>query len=294
MAAIPLLAGACDTGMQQQAKPRDAGAQRIIALAPHLVELTFAAGAGDRLVGVVEFSDRPAAARSIPRIGDAFRVDLEAVAGARPDLILGWPSGNSPELLERLRGMGFRVVDLEPRSLDDIGAHMRAIGELASTGPRARAAADTYAQALAELRRQHRGDAAIRVFFQVSAEPLVTVSSGHFIAAAMEICGGRNVFGVLGALAPVVDRESVIAAAPEAIIASDYTRGPGSAVGGSPLDQWQAWRSLPAVRTGNLFVIDPDLVSVPGPRFLDGVRAICSSLDQARLQLKTALASDSA
>ena len=90
-------------------------AERIVALSPHLTELAFAAGAGPKLVGVVEFSDHPAEARALPRIGDAFRLDLEALAAASPDLVLGWPSGNSPAALDRLRRLGYRVVELEPR-----------------------------------------------------------------------------------------------------------------------------------------------------------------------------------
>ncbi len=111
-------------------------AQRIVALSPHLTELAFAAGAGPQLVGVVEFSNYPVAARALPRVGDAFRLDLEALAGLAPDLILGWPSGNSPVALDRLRRLGYRVMDLEPRRLSDVGDQIEAIGRLPAPKPR--------------------------------------------------------------------------------------------------------------------------------------------------------------
>ena len=93
-----------------------APAARIVTLSPHLTELAFAAGAGSKLVGVVEFSNHPTEARSLPRVGDAFRLDLEALAAARPDLILGWPSGNPTAVLDRLRRLGYRVVEWSPGS----------------------------------------------------------------------------------------------------------------------------------------------------------------------------------
>jgi iron complex transport system substrate-binding protein len=71
-----------------------APAQRIVTLAPHLAELAYAAGAGDRLVGTVHWTDYPPAAAALPRIGDAFRLDLEALAVLSPDLILAWRGGN--------------------------------------------------------------------------------------------------------------------------------------------------------------------------------------------------------
>ena len=67
--------------------------RRIITLAPHLTELVYAAGAGDRLVGVVEYSDFPPQAENLPRVGDSFRLDHERVASLAPDLVLVWRSG---------------------------------------------------------------------------------------------------------------------------------------------------------------------------------------------------------
>ena len=141
--ALLLLLAACTPDPSASAttdRAADQSAARIVALSPHLTELAFAAGAGAKLVGVVEFSNHPVAAQALPRVGDAFRLDLEALAAARPDLILGWPSGNSPRTLDRLRRLGYRVVDFEPRTLDDLGVQIEAIGALAGTEAAARPA----------------------------------------------------------------------------------------------------------------------------------------------------------
>jgi iron complex transport system substrate-binding protein len=252
-------------------------ARRIVTLAPHLAELAWAAGAGDRLVGTVAWSDRPDAVRRLPRVGDAFRVDYEAIVALRPDLVLGWPSGNSAAALDRLRGLGLRVEALEPGTLDDVGRQIAAIGRLAGTEPTAAVAAAGWAAGLGALRERYRGAPPLRVFYQVSAQPLVTVTGTHFIGQAIALCGGRNVFADLPGLAPVVGREAVVAARPDVIVISALADGAAGDEAG-----WRRFDGVPAVARGNLPVVDPALMSVPGPRLLDGIAALCAALDAAR------------
>jgi iron complex transport system substrate-binding protein len=254
-------------------------AQRIVALSPHLVELAFAAGAGPLLVGAVDFSDEPAAARALPRVGDAFRLDLEALAATRPDLVLGWPSGNSPAVLDRLRRLGYRVVELEPRRLRDIGDQIEAIGRLAGTEITARSAAGAWHRGLTALATQYREARPGRVFFQIAPQPLITVNREHFIGQAIELCGGENIFAEVSGLTPVVSVEAVVTEAPDVIVAADYTRGPGTPASGTPLDLWRPWKQLPAVASGRLHLVDPDLMNVPGPRLLTGITKLCAALN---------------
>lgn len=275
-----LLLTACDRPLAPAAAT-DQPATRIVALSPHLAELAFAAGAGPLLVGTVEFSNEPAGARTVPRVGDAFRVDLEAVAATRPDLILGWPSGNSPAVLDRLRRLGYRVIELEPRRLDDVGEHIEEIGRLAGTDAVARDAAGAWRQGLAALRSQYRDARPGRVFYQIAPQPLMTVNAEHFIGQAIELCGGQNIHAAVPGLTPIVSMEAVVAAAPDVIVASDYTRGPGSPASGSPLDRWRSWTQLPAVANRRMHLVDPDLMSVPGPRLLAGIRQLCAALNDS-------------
>ncbi|MEZ5564817.1 MAG: cobalamin-binding protein [Gammaproteobacteria bacterium] len=258
---------------------RELPARRIVALSPHLTELAYAAGAGQWLVAVVAFSNEPPAARALPRVGDAFRLDLEALATVRPDLILGWPSGNSPAALDRLRRLGYRVVELEPRQLADIGDQIELIGRLAGTEPAAATAARHWREGLAALRARYSGAKPGRVFYQIAARPLITVNRDHFIGQAIRLCGGVNVYADVPGMAPVVSIESVIAAAPDIIVASDYTPGPGRSATDSPVDMWRSWANLPAVANHRLIVVDPGLLAVPGPRMLEGIRQLCVALN---------------
>lgn len=249
-------------------------ARRIVTLAPHLAELVHAAGAGDRLVGTVEWSDYPPAVERLPRVGDAFRVDLEALAALDPDLVLAWRGGNPDHLIEQLEGFGYRVVALAPRRLDDIGEQLLTIGELAATKAAAEASAVRYREGLEALRRAQAGKSELRVFYQVSWRPLYTVGGQQLISQIIELCGGRNIFANLGELAPAVSIEAVIAGDPEVILTASMQAG--------ELAEWQRWPGVAAVAREQLHSVDGDLLVRASPRLLQGAEQVCEKLDAAR------------
>lgn len=252
-------------------------AQRIVSLAPHVTEVLFAAGAGKRVVGVVAYSDYPEAARALPQVGGYSQIDLEAVVGLRPDLVIGWRSGNRDAHLARLQAMGIPVYLNEPRSLDDVARSLEQFGRLAGSEPAANAAATAFRARHAALAARYAGQPQVRTFYQIWDRPLMTVNDEHLIADVIRLCGGGNVFGSLAQLAPKIGVEAVLAANPEAIVAS----GMGEA---RPewLDQWARWPQLEATRHDNLFFIPPELIQRHTPRILDGAERLCAQLETAR------------
>ena len=251
-------------------------AQRIVSLAPHATELLFAAGAGARVVGVVAHSDWPKEVRGLPGVGDANALDLERIVALAPDLVVAWPY-TMPSQLATLRARGATIFVSDPKSIAGIARDVDALGVLAETTTTARPAADALRARHGALATRYAGAAAISVFYEVWNDPLQTVGGRHLISEAITLCGGANVFAALTQPAPTISFEAVVAAAPEAIIAgSDDGRRPAW------LDDWQRWRDVPAVRYGNLFVADGDLMHRAGPRFVDGVEALCAMLNQAR------------
>jgi iron complex transport system substrate-binding protein len=252
-------------------------ARRIVSLAPNVTETLFAAGAGDRLVGVVEYSDYPEAARKLPRIGSHAQLDLEAIARLAPDLAVGWVTGNSAAQVEKLRGLGIAVYLTEPGRIDDVATNLERYGELAGTSAVARAAAADFRHRLRELRGRYSARPKVRTFYQIWQQPLMTVGGTQIISDVIRLCGGENVFAELKALAPTIGVEAVLAADPEAIVAS----GMGEA---RPewLDDWRRWRTMTAVRRDNLFFVPPDLIQRHTPRLVDGAARLCAHLDTAR------------
>ncbi len=257
-------------------------AQRIVALAPSLTELAYAAGAGERLVGVARLSNFPPAARAIPQVGDAVRVDFERIVALKPDLVLAWMSGNSAADVERLERLGLPAYVSEPRRLADIPRQLRAIGALAGTEGAAGKAAAGFEGEIDGLRKRHASARKVRVFYEIWHKPLMTVSGAHLISDVIALCGGQNVFADISQLTPMVSLEAVIAARPEAIL------GGGSAGGEKEFAaQWRA-TAVPPLRDLPAFYVHPDGIQQATPRIVEGARAVCSALEQVRISRQDA------
>ena len=249
---------------------------RIVALSPHLTEIVYAAGAGNQLAAVVRYSDYPEAARRLPRVGDASRIDLERVIALKPDVILGWQSGNPAGDLERLGRLGFRLFVSEPRRLPDIARLLRTIGVLAGTSDTAAGAALEFERELAFLRSRYASRAPVRVFYEIWHRPLLTVNKMHLISDVIALCGGINVFGESPVLTPSVSLESVVALRPDVIL------GGSSAI--EPEEFSSLWRNAPVstLRSIPVRYVPADLIQRQTPRIAEGARIVCQHLDQVR------------
>lgn len=252
-------------------------ARRIVSLAPHVTETLFAAGAGERIVGTVDYSDFPSAATRIPTVGSYARVNLEAVLALRPDLVIGWESGNAAAHLEKLRALGLPLYVTQPNRIEDVAHSIEDYGRLAGTEAVAAPAAKEFRSRLAALRARYGNGRPVRVFYQVWKQPLTTVNGEQIISDAIRTCGGVNVFADLQGLAPNVSVEAVLAADPEAIVASGM-----DAARPEWLDDWRRWPQMQAVVRGNLYFVPPDLIQRHTPRLLEGTRMLCEQLAAAR------------
>ena len=263
-----------DTGQEFRLK---APAKRIVTLAPHAAESLYAAGGGDRLVGTVEYSDYPPEAKKVPRVGGYSRIDLEAVAALKPDLVLAWQSGNNMTQIDKLKALGLPVYVFQPNQMEDVAGQLERLGQLAGSEAAANAAASAFRQRLTKLRTANANKPKVRVFYQIWKSPLMTVGGPQIISDAITLCGGENVFGQIKQMAPTVSVEAVLEANPEAIVAT----GMGES---RPewLSDWDKWTQMTAVKRGNMFHINPDIMQRHTPRILDGAEKLCAHLDVAR------------
>jgi len=248
--------------------------RRIVTLAPHLAEITFAAGAGAKLAGVSSFSRHPAEAERLPVVASHGRVDVERLIALRPDLVLAWQSGNSPLQIDRLERIGIRVFVTEVRTLADIPRVVRLVGALGGSGAVAEERAGKFEEEIAILRSLHAGERRVAVFLEIWHRPMLTVNGAHLIGDALGLCGGRNVFAAAKTLTPLVSREQILDARPEAIVTSGF--------GSEGLPAWKGFELVPAVRNRRIYAIDPDWLHAQGPHVLEGVRALCGRLELAR------------
>lgn len=255
-------------------------AQRVISLAPHTTELMYYIGAGSQLVAVTSYSDYPSEAKKLPVVGDFRQIDLERVLAMKPDLLVVWQGGNPQKQLERLKKAGIPVFYSDPSRLSDIPDNMVKLGILTGHEATARKKAEQWTQAVNRLKKHYGKRSVVRVFYQVSDSPLFTLNGKHIVNEAISLCGGRNVFADLSIIAPNVSIESVIAKNPEAIISS---KGLGTSNG---LSMWKRFKTVDAVRYGNLFGINSDWMDRAGPRMLSGTETLCKRLDESRRNIR--------
>ncbi|MCC6072601.1 cobalamin-binding protein [Massilia sp. GCM10020059] len=252
-------------------------ARRIISMSPHVTELLFAAGGGSRIVGAMNFSDYPEAAKRIPLIGSNSQIDMERAVALKPDLLIVWQSGNTARQLEQIRQLGVPVFFSEPRKLDDVATSLTRFGQLLGTEAAARQAAAAYRAQVTALGARHGKRPTVRVFYQIWDKPVYTLSGDHMVSDAIRLCGGENIFASLKVKAPSVSIEAVLQADPEVIV-GDEQHGPDDA----GITIWKPYKTMTAVARGNLFTLNSELLTRSGPRLPQGVAQLCERLETAR------------
>jgi iron complex transport system substrate-binding protein len=251
--------------------------QRVVSLAPFITELLYAAGAGERLVGVSAYSDFPPAARALPQISAGAGIDVEKVLALRPDLVVAWGSGTGRSRIAQLESLGLRVFVSEPRRLQDIPDTLRRFGALMASGETAGKQASAFERRWRELQRRYAGQSTLRVFFQIERQPLMTLNSRHIVNDVLRLCGGQNVFADLASLAPAVSLESVIDRDPQVIFISGAAQRADTVMA-----EWRTHQLISAVRHRQVFMVPSEWIVRHTPRILEGAGMICEKLRAAR------------
>ena len=246
-------------------------ARKIVSLSPHLTELLFSLGVGDRIEATVDFSDYPEAALNIPRLGNAFSVSVEAVIEQSPDLIVAWMTGGNHRTFEQLRALGYPVFVNEASSLVGIAVAVQQLGILVGKPDRGLELAESFRVDLERLRQSSSGAGSPKVFFQISDAQLYTVNSQHLIGQAIEVCGAENIFSDVEFFVPMVSYESVVERNPDVLVVSSPYPGYKSAWD----DRWNdlGW-------SGRVRTIDASLITRPSLRMLEGIEMLCETLGQ--------------
>lgn len=236
----------------------------------------YAAGAGAKLAAVVRYSDFPLEATRLPQVGDASRFDMERLAALKPDLVLGWGSGNPPHELARVQRLGLPLFVTEPRRLEDIPRLVRTVGALAGTRVAAENAAAAFEREVETLRRRYGGQSPVRVFYEIWHRPLLTLNGRHLISDVIALCGGVNVFAAVPVLTPSVTLESVLAARPDVILGGSSAMRPGDFEAEWATVKVAALRAIPVRH------VPADVIQRQTPRMIEGARVVCAHLEQVR------------
>ncbi len=251
--------------------------KRIIALSPSSVEMLFEIGVGDRVIGTVEHADFPEAAKNIPRLGNYVGVNIEKIVSLKPDLIVGWKSGNKQSDLKKLESLGLNLVYVDPKSLPAVSKDLRRLGKIIGVEEQAEAAAHKFDERYASLLSENKVKRKVRVFYQLWYDPIITVGKDSWVEALIHDCNGENIFKSSKAPYPVVSIESVLVKDPEVIVMASHSDAAKSREA-----LWKNWNNISAVKNNLLEVVDGSSLLRAGPRAVDGLALLCGAIDKAR------------
>ncbi|WP_444995165.1 cobalamin-binding protein [Aliikangiella sp. IMCC44359] len=251
--------------------------ERIIALSPHSVEMLFAMGAGDKIVGTVEYADYPEAALKIPRIGSYTGLQIEKVVALKPDLIVSWDSGNKLADLKKLKSLGLNIFSTQPKDIQGISDDLEKLGQLIGHEVQAKEVSASIAHEHQLIKQQYKNKKKVKVFYQLWHDPLRTIGASSWIESLINDCNGNNLFNDADSPYPVVSFETVLKRNPEIIIIPHHS---GSI--GAKTEIWNNWSVINAVQNKQMPIINGDLLHRFGPRAVLGLKALCQAIDKAR------------
>lgn len=256
-------------------------AERIIALAPHIVENVYSAGAGSQLVASVDYANYPPESENLPKVGGYNKFNIESIAALQPDVIFVWESGTPKPFIDKIKQLGIPVYLDEPSTLEEIADSIRNIGKLTGNDEVAKQAAEKHLSDLAALRQSQVNKDPVNVFYQVWDDPLYTINGKQIISSVLRLCGGINIYADEKIKAPIISLESLIERNPQVIMTGSTHESTDKS-----LDRWKKWPNMTAVAHENLFVVNADIVSRHTVRLIQGATSICQKLDIARANLK--------
>jgi iron complex transport system substrate-binding protein len=258
----------------------EAAPKRIVSLGPNITEILFAIGLDKEIVGVTLFSDYPEGAKEKAVVGSYVNVNLERLISLSPDLVISTSDGNPKGSIERLFSMGIPVfVIAPPRNIGDINSAIRSIGRITGREGEAEKLVDAMEGRIEEVVARLEGATARPVFYQLGDNPLMTVGGGTFIDTLITMAGGRNIAGGVSLPYPRFSMEGVLSNAPEVIVISSMAEKEGSK---AVLKRWGQWQEIPAVRSGEIHFINPDLIHRAGPRIVDGLEELARMIHPER------------
>lgn len=246
---------------------------RIVSLAPNLTEIVYAVGAGNRLVGDTEYCDYPAEAKQVAKIGDTMHPSIERIIALRPEVVLVSTASQLEVFTKQLDEQRIAVFVTNPRSLEEVFHSIETLGELFGTRDQASVVVADLRKRAVTLEGAIKQVKPLKVFYQVSGEPLYTIGREAYLTDLVRRAGGVSVTADVPGAFPRFSDEAALAARPDAIVLpTGGSMGAANSTVATPL------KNSPAVLSNRIYKINDDHLSRPGPRLLDGLEEMARAL----------------
>lgn len=244
--------------------------KRIVSLAPADTEILFALGLGSNVVGVTSYDDYPSEVASISKVGDFAGPNIEAVAAAKPDLILA-TSGVQADVVKKLEDLGATVVVLDPQNLSGVYTDIERVGKATGSSARANDLVGSMKADVQSIQASVAGSPTVSAFIEIGQNPLFTAGKGTLMDELITLAGGRNVVTQPGYVS--YSAEQLIKANPDVYLATK-----GSSSDPSAIEKRAGFSAISAVKNKRVVILDDSQVSRGGPRIVDGLKQIALGL----------------
>jgi iron complex transport system substrate-binding protein len=255
--------------------------KRIVSLAPNITEILFSLGLDEEIVGVSIHCNFPEKAKCKVRVGSYIRLDFEKITSLNPDLIIATAAGNTRDMVDRLGKLGFPTYVIYPKNFNDILKNIAHIGQVVNREEEARVIIEGMRKRSQRIVELTNGLPRPKVFVQIGDAPIVTVGKGSFADDVIRLAGGDNIAGKEKEVYPRFGMEEILKRSPEVIVISSMNpKGDYQKI----LQEWNRWKTIPAVRNGRIHLIDSDLIDRPSPRVIDGLEELARVLHPEKFE----------
>ncbi len=255
--------------------------RRIVSLAPNVTEILFSLGLNEEIVGVSTHCNFPEKAKSKVPVGSYIRLDFERITSLHPDLIIGTGAGNTRDMVDRLEKLGFQTYVIYPKHFEGILRSIDHIGQVVHREREAKTIIDGMRKRSQQVIELTKGLPRPKVFIQIGEAPIVTVGKGSFADDLIRLAGGENIAGKEKEMYPHLGLEEILKRSPEVIVISSMNpKGDYQKIS----QGWNQWKTLPAVKTGRIHLMDSDLIDRPSPRIIDGLEELAKVLHPERFK----------
>ncbi|MDT1119574.1 ABC transporter substrate-binding protein [Bacillus altitudinis] len=249
--------------------------KRIVSLIPSNTEVAYALGLGDKIVGRSDFDSYPKEVEKVEKIG-GLDFNVEKVISLKPDLVLAHASQmSSKDGFKQLEDAGIQVLTVnDAASFKDVYKSINMIGEAAGVKKASTKLVDEMKSKLNDIKKQAESiskDKQKIVFVEVSGAPeIYTTGKQTFMDEMLSVIHAKNAAGDQTGWVQMTE-ESIIKRNPDAIVTID-----GASL--ADLKKRDGWKAIKAVKEKQVFQLNTDLASRPGPRLVEGVEALAKSI----------------
>jgi iron complex transport system substrate-binding protein len=247
--------------------------EKIISLAPSHTEILFSLGLDSKIAGVTTYCDYPEEAKAKEIVGDYTAINLEKIIEINPDLVLIYGPGDE-ESNNRLKEAGITILGFMPESIDQVIDTIKKIGKITGKAEEAKEVTDKMIEKRDSIVEKVKDKDKVKVFYEIWHDPLMVAGPGSFMDELMTVAGGDNIAKDAEGQYPQFDIEQLIERNPEVYLTSkDSEEKTVESIKARP-----GYEDITAIKEGNIYILDPNIVSRPGPRIVEALELVAKAI----------------